>query len=138
MRIRKLDSLFISCFANHCVRTTFATTEGVEHLEVLGFDREHIALLRFVTPNFERRHLRFRTRNGSQIKATTGAAIFYQFRQRIRESAGANIVDEGDWIRVTHLPAAVDNLLTASLHFGVFTLHRGKIEIFVSGPCCHR
>ena len=38
-------------------------------------------------------------------------------------------MNKDDRIVFTHLPAAVDHLLTTALHLGVITLYRGKIQI---------
>src|SRR5215472_555274 len=51
------------------------------------------------------------------------------FRQCIRQAASSHIVDRQDWIRIAHLPAAVDDLLRAALDLGVAALDRIEIEI---------
>ncbi len=61
---------------------------------------------------------------------TAAAGAVHQFRKRVRQSAGADIVYGQNRIGLPHRPAAVDHLLRAALHFRVAALHRVEIETF--------
>ena len=47
-------------------------------------------------------------------------------------------MDEGDRVLLAQLPAAVDHLLAATLHFRVLALYRGKIQVGRAGAGGHR
>src|SRR5690606_9351220 len=53
-------------------------------------------------------------------------------------TASPNVMDKDNGVINTQLPATVDHLLTTTLHFRVVTLHRGKIQIGVTGTRVHR
>ena len=92
-------------------------------------DREHITLLRFVAPDLARRHPGLLARHIAEIDHGPDATTMRQLGQRVRQSAGADVVDRQDRIRIAHLPAAVDDFLRATLHLRVAALHRIEIEI---------
>ena len=116
-------------FAEHRVRAAFALAQRAELIDPLRRDCEHIALLRFVAPQFGRAHARFFTRNGAQIEPCTVAGAVRQFGQRVRQTTRADVVHGEDGVVVAHLPAAVDHLLCAPLDFRVAALHRREVEV---------
>ena len=63
--------------ADDGMRTTFAPTEGLEHRELLRIDGEHVALLRFVAPDLQRRHPRGFRRHRAQIEHRTAAGTMH-------------------------------------------------------------
>ena len=58
--------------------------------------------------------------------------------QRVRQPAGADVVDREDRVRRPERPAAVDHLLGAALDLGVAALHRVEVEIGRVRPGRHR
>ena len=130
--------LFGDSLAHHGVRAAFTLTDGVEHIELVAGDCNHIAFLGFVTPDFERAHTRFVVGNVAKFKLTTETAIVHQFREGVGKSTCTHVVNEGNRVFFVHRPAAVDDFLAAAFHFGVLTLHRGKVERFITGTVSHR
>ena len=122
--------LCLSGLAHHRVRTSLSLADGLKSAQFLWLDRQHVALLRFVTPDFQGRHSGFVIRHSAQFKTSTPAAVFHQLRQGIAQPAGTHVMDEGDRIVLAEAPAPVNDLLTAPLYLGVLSLHGGKIEIF--------
>ena len=114
---------------HHRIGGALALADGIEIGQPLGRHRQHIALLRFVTPDLQRAHPRLIVGHLAQFKEAATAAIVDQFRQGVGDTAGAHIVDKADRVGSAQLPAAVDHLLTATLHLRVVALHRGKVEI---------
>jgi hypothetical protein len=74
----------------------------------------------------------------AQLEARASAALVHQLGQRVRQTAGADVVDRRDGAVLSEREAAVDDLLTAPLHLGVVPLHRGKIELGVARALRHR
>jgi hypothetical protein len=56
-------------------------------------------------------------------------AVRDRFGQRVRQSAGTDVVNQQDRIRRTLRPAAIDDLLRAALNLRIAALHRREIEI---------
>ncbi len=56
------------------------------------------------------------------------AARVDELGQRVRQPAGADVVDRQDRVALAQLPAAVDHLLRAALDLGVAALHRVEVE----------
>ena len=130
--------LFWNRFAHHSVRATFALTDCIEHIELVAGDCDHITFLGFVTPDFKRTHARFVVRHVAEFKLTAEAAIVHQFREGVRKSTCTHVMNKGNRVFFVHRPAAVDDFLAAAFHFRVFTLHRGKVEGFITGTVCDR
>ena len=122
--------LCLSGLAHHRVRTSLSLADGLKSAQFLWLDRQHVALLRFVTPDFQGRHSGFVIRHSAQVKTSTPAAVLHQLRQGIAQPAGTHVMDESDRIVLAEAPAPVNNLLAAPLYLGVLSLHGGKIEIF--------
>src|SRR5206468_4019759 len=51
-----------------------------------------------------------------------------QLGERVRDAAGADVVDREDRVRITQGPAMVDDLLRATLDLRVAALHRIEVE----------
>ena len=129
MVIMQREMLFFGSVANDRIRRAFALTQFIEQRQLVSRDRQHIALLGFVTPDFQRAHARLVAKNVAQFELPAAPAVAHQLRHRIGETARAHIMDKQDWVSVAQLPAAVDHLLAAAFHFRVIALNRGKIEI---------
>ncbi len=127
-----------SRLADDCERAALALADGLEALEVLGADCQYIAFLGFVAPDFVRGHARLVIGHVAQLEAATATAVVHQFRERIGDTARPHVVDEGDGVVFTQLPATVDDLLATALHLGVFALHRGEVEVGRAGAGGHR
>ena len=125
-------------FADHGVGAAFAGTQRIEGVELFRRDRQHVTLLRFVAPDFQRAHARFDVGHRAQIEQAAAPAVLDQLRQGIGEAAGTHVMDEGDGVIVTKGPAAVDHFLGPAFDFRVIALHRGEIEIFAGGTGGHR
>ena len=111
------------------VGAALTLTDGFKSRQLIGFHGQHITLLGFVTPDFERRHARFIVRHIAELEAPSTASVLDQLGQRVAQPPRTHIVDKGDGVISTQTPAAIDHLLTAALYFGVLALHRGKVEI---------
>ncbi len=118
--------------AEHREGAALARADCTEFLErrSLG-DAEHVALLRFVAPELERRHARLAARDRAELEARAAPALVHELGERVRETAGPDVVDRGDRVLVAERPARVDDLLAAALHLGVVALDRGEIEVLV-------
>ena len=101
-------------------------------------DRQHVALLRLVAPDLERRQRRVGARDPTKVDPRAAPAILHQFGQRVRQPAGADVVDEANRIAVAELPAAIDHFLAPVLHLGVVALDRREIEVGVARAGRHR
>ncbi len=123
--------------ADHGEGTTLAFADGLEGLEVLGVHGEHVALLGLVAPDLQRAHARLVVRHVAQLEAAAATGIVDQFGEGVGQAARTHVVDEGDGVVFTQLPAAVDDLLAAALHFRVLALHRGEIQVGGAGAGGH-
>src|SRR3569832_2796513 len=130
--------VFFRGLAQHRERTTFALADGAEFFEATWRDRQDVAFLRLVAPDLARRHAGFLRRRGTQFAAAAFAAAVHQYRQRVRQAAGADVEDRQDRIRLAELPAAVDDFLRTPLHFGVAALLRIEVEVSRVGAGVHR
>ncbi len=120
------------------IGTALALTDSFKTLHINRVYRQHVALLSFVAPDFNRRHARLIIGYRTQIKTATSAAIFNQLGQGIGETASAHIMNKGNGIVVAQLPALVNNFLTAALNLRVLSLYRGKVQISRAAACGHR
>ena len=119
------------------IRTALARTDRLELLQLLGCDGQDIALLRLVAPDLHRRHARIGVGYGAQIETSAASGIMDQLGQGVGQPARADVVDEEDGIVLAERPAAVDDLLAATLHLRVGALHGGKIQILGRGARGH-
>ena len=124
--------------ADHRGRAAFAPAQGEKLFQTFGRDREHVTFLRLVAPDLERRHARLVVRHCAQFDAPAPLAVRNDFRDRIRETAGPDVMDDQDRIVRAHGPATIDDFLGAALHFRVAALHRCKIELLAAGAATER
>ena len=135
--VGECEVLFRDSLAHHSVRAAFTLTDGVEHVEFIASNSDNVTFLGFVTPDFERAHARFIVRNVAEFKLTAETAIVHEFREGVGKSTCTHVVNERNRVFFVHRPAAVDDFLAAAFHFGVFALHRGKVERFITGTVLH-
>ena len=130
--------LLIRCFSDNGKGTPLSPTNGFERWQIVWIYRHHIALLRFVAPNFQGAHTLFITWDRANLEVAATAAIFYELRKGITQATRTHVVDEGNGVFITALPASVNDFLASTLNFRVLTLHRGKVEILRTGATRHR
>ena len=123
--------------AHDGIRAALAPAEGLEHRELLRIDREHIALLRFVAPDLQRRHSRRFRGHRAQVEHRTAAGAVHDLGQGIRQATRAHIVDGEDRTAGAQGAAAIDNLLATALHLRVAALHRVEVEVGAVGAGVH-
>ena len=99
-RIGNLQQPVAGYFADHGERAALALAQGLELSTLPGTEREHVALLRLVAPDLHRRELRFGAGNFAQVDPAAAMAVRNGLRQRVRQSAGAHVVDEQNGIRI--------------------------------------
>ena len=129
LRIAHQQATVVRERADDGERTALAGAEGREAIDGRRRHHEHIALLRLVAPELHRRHAGLVVEDGPQIDDGPATAVCDRLRHGVREPARADIVDEEDRVGLALLPAAVDDLLCATLHLGVAALHGREIEI---------
>ena len=117
---------------NHGKRTPLTLADGLKEMQILRRNRQHVALLCLIAPRLQRTQPSLAARNRIQVKVPAATAVFDQLRECIRQPARAHIVNKRYRICFAALPATVDNLLRATLHLRVITLHRSKVQICVS------
>src|SRR5690606_14528492 len=132
MGVLQLNDVFLRRLPYHRERAALARTQRPEQRQVLGADGQHVALLRLVAPDLQRRHLRLSIENVTQRETPAAATVLDQLGQRIGQATGTDVVNEQDRVLLSELPALVDDLLAASFHLGVVALHRGEVEIAVA------
>ena len=119
-------------------QAALALAQVLEQRQAVRRNRQHITLLRFVTPDFFRRHATLFQRDLAQVENRSAFGVVGNFREGIRQAAGADVVNRQDRIGVAHGPTGIDHFLRAPLHLRVAALHRIKIEVGGVGPGRHR
>ena len=119
-------------FADDRIGAAFARADLCKSREVLGRHGHDIAFLCFVAPDFHGRHARVGVWHVAQLETCAARGIGGQLRQRVGQSARADVVDEAHRVDVAERAAAVDDLLATPLHLGVVALHRGEVELGVA------
>ena len=99
---------------------------------------QHIALLRFVRPDLARRQTALFQLDLAQIEQRALARAVHHFRERVRQTARADVVNAQDRVLVAELPARVDHFLRATLDFRIAALHRVEVEFGGVGAGRHR
>ena len=115
--------------ADHRKRAALAFAEGFEQGQRLGRNRQHVALLRLVAPDFLRAHAGLFELHGAQVKARATACVVGQLGEGVGQTARAHVVDGQDGVVAALRPAVVDDLLRAALDLGVAALHRVKVQL---------
>ena len=110
-------------FSEYGTGAALAFAQGLEFLQVAAVDSQHITLLGLVAPHLQWRHARVITGNRTQLKTAATAAVIDQFRQRIGQATGADIVDGDDRIDSAQRPAGIDHFLCPAFHFRIAALH---------------
>src|SRR5690606_860311 len=118
--------------ADHRERAALALAEPLEHGQVRGLDREHIALLRFVRPELHRAHAGLVARHAREIDDRAAARVIDDLGNRVRKAARADVVDRRDRVELAERPARVDDLLRAALHLRVAALHGREVEALLA------
>ena len=125
-------------FADHRERAALAPCNGGEVVELAGVDDQHVALLRLVAPQLHGRHAGLVVGNRARsMTAPRPGGVRHGFGDRIRQTAGAHVVDQQDRIEIPAKAAAVDDFLGAALDFRIAALHRGEVEIGARSAAAH-
>ena len=138
MRVIDPQLALFDGLSEHRVNAALAFAHLDEIIEPLIRDREHVAFLAFVAPDFHRRHTRLVVGNATQIEFGAALGVVDQFGQGVGQAAGADIVDRQDRVGLALREAAIDDFLYATLHLRVAALHRGKIETLATAAAGHR
>ena len=129
--------LVLGGLADHGAGTALALAQGLEFLQALGRDGQHVAFLGLVAPDLHRRHAGLVVGEGTQFEAPAPATVVHQLGQGVGHPAGAHVVDGYDGIVLAHRPAAIYDLLAAPLHFGIAALYRGIVQVLGAGARVH-
>ena len=119
-------------------RATLARADRGELLEPVGRHAEHVALLGFVAPQFQRRQRRVVGRHLGQVDDPAHAGIVQQFGNGVGQATGADVMEEVDRVALAHRHAAVDDLLAAALHLRVVALDAGEVQVLGTLAGGHR
>ena len=138
MTVGDQQAAIVGRFAKHGIGAALARADALEQVQAGGRDREHVALLRLVAPDLSRTHAGLFDLDLAQLEARAEAGRIGQFRHRVRQTAGTDVVNRQDRVVLATLPAGVDHLLAAALDLRVAALHRGKVEIGRVGAGRHR
>ena len=130
--------LLFGRFTDDRIRRALAAAQLVKQRQLIGGNRQHVALLGFVTPDFQRAHARLIAQDIAQVEASAATAVAHQLRHSVGQAARAHVVDEQNRVGVAELPAAVDHFLTTALHFRVVALHGREVEIRIRLAGSHR
>ena len=114
---------------HHRKRAAFALAQGLEQRQRLGGDRQHVALLAFVAPDFLGRQAGLFERHGAQVKARTAPGVVGQLGEGVGETARAHVMNRQNRVGPGHQPALVDDLLRPALDLRVAALHRVKVKV---------
>ena len=74
----QLDVLVFSRFSDHRKGAALSGTNGFKAGNFRFRYSQHVALLSFVAPDLQWRHLRLSIGNGPQLKTPTGASVLHQ------------------------------------------------------------
>ena len=119
-------------------RAAFAFAEPQKVRQARGVNRGDITLLRLVAPDFHRRQAAVGARNIPKFQTPAEARAVHQFRQRVGEAAGADIVYRQNRIVIAERGALLDDFLAAPLYLGVVALHRREIQLLRTGAAADR
>ena len=110
-------------------RTALAFGDRGKRGQRRRLDRQHVALLRFVAPQLERRQAALGARDAAQVEPRAAPAVSHRLGYRVGQPAGTDVVDQHDRIALAERAAAVDDLLGAPLDLGVTALDGSEIEL---------
>ncbi len=129
LRIEHAQLALFGGDANNGERATLALAQFAEQRQAGRRDAEHVALLRFVAPDFLRRQAAFLELDLAQVEHGAAAGVIGQFGEGIRQAAGADVMDRQHRVLGAHGPARIDDFLRTTLHFRVAALDRVEIEV---------
>ena len=109
--------------ADYGKRAAFAFADSAEGIQIFFQNRQHITLLRFVTPDLQRVETVFFQRHFAQFEYRSASGIVDEFGEGVGQAAGANVVDGDNRVFVAELPATVDDFLRAAFDFRVAALY---------------
>ena len=118
----------VGCRADYGKRAAFAFADGAEGVQIFFQNRQHITLLRFVTPDLQRVEAVFFQRHFAQLEYRAASGIVDEFGEGVGQAARANVVDGDNRVLVAKLPAAVDHFLRAAFDFGVAALYGVEVQ----------
>ena len=121
--------LVLGGITHHRIRAALPRTESVEVHQAFRINGQNVTLLRFIRPNLHRGHSRLVDEDFTQFKASAAPRIMNDFRDCIGQSPGPHVVDGENRCCLTQCVAAIDDFLAPPLHFRVFALNRGEIQI---------
>ena len=124
--------------ADDRMRAALARAYRGEARQVGGRDGHHVALLALVAPDLLGRQPALFERHLAQVETRAATGTVDQLRKRVRDAAGADVVNGQDGVRFAHRHAVVDDLLRTALDLGVAALHRIEIELGCVGAGRHR
>ena len=136
--VRELEVRFLGDRAEHREGAAFALAEGREDFELRGIERNHVALLTFVAPDFQGAHARLFNRDLRHVEGGALPRQVGEFGHGVREPARTDVVNGENRIFRAHFPATVDHFLRTAFHFGVAALDRVEVERFGVGARRHR
>ena len=118
----------VGCRADNGKRAAFAFADGAEGVQIFFQNRQHITLLRFVTPNLQRIEAVFFQRYFAQLEYRAATGIVDQFGEGVGQAACADVVDGDNRVFVAELPATVDDFLRAAFDFRVAALYGVEVQ----------
>ena len=122
-------SLFLRRHANGRERAALAFADRREFRQPCLRHAQHVAFLRFVAPQLHRRQRGIVAGHPAQVDHAAHAGVVQQFRDRVGQTARADVMEPQDRIVLAHRHAAVDDFLAAAFHLRVVALHAGEIQI---------
>ena len=137
MGILHLQPVVIGRRADYGVGAAFAAAQGIKACKRLRCDCEHVALLRFVAPDFAWAHARLFAGRRAQINFRPASRSMRDLGQRIGDAPRADVVNREHRVGIAQLPAAVDDFLRAALDLGIAALHRIEVQVFRIGSGIH-
>jgi hypothetical protein len=82
--------------ADHGKRAALTLADGLEDIQALRRNRQHVTLLGFVGPDLPRAHARLVDVHLAQLEARTQLGGISQLREGVGQAAGTHVVD-GRW-----------------------------------------
>ena len=122
-------SLFLRGHANGRERAALAFADRREFGQPRLWHAQHVAFLRFVAPQLHRRQRGIVAGHPAQVDHAAHAGVVQQFRDRVGQTARADVMEPQDRIVLAHRHAAVDDFLATAFHLRVVALHAGEIQI---------
>jgi hypothetical protein len=124
--------------ADHRERAALALAHGFEGRQIGRRNRQHVTFLRFVRPDFARRQTALFQLDLAQIENRALARAVHHFRERVRQTARAHVVNAQNRVLLAELPARVDDFLRTALDFRIAALNRVEVEFGGVGAGRHR